>query len=129
MSLKIGAILLSIWSGLNLVVGVAVTAATLMKRNAPALSMVFSDTEIARLDEKVVGVVNAQAALANPCIVAICLLVLAIVWTSLVARMRWSFFALVISLGACCESSTQKNGHPIARWPCGVTVGAALTAW
>lgn len=96
--LKAGAILLSLWSGLNLLVAVVVTAMTLSGRNPPALSILFTDAEIRRLDGKVIAVVDAQAALANPCIVALCLVVLGIIWKGLIARMRWSFWVLVCAL-------------------------------
>ena len=96
--LRAGAVLISAWSGLNLLVGAAVTAMTLAGRRAPALLLVFPEEELARLDPKLVAVVNAQAALANPCIVALCGLVLAIVWTSLAAGRRWVLVALTAAL-------------------------------
>lgn len=97
-SLKAGAILLSIWSGLNLAVAAAVTAMTLAGRAPPALSFLFPASEIQRLDARLIAVVNAQAALANPCIVALCMIVLVVVWTSLVARARWALWTLAGSL-------------------------------
>lgn len=97
-TLTSGAVVLSIWSGLNLLVGAAVTAMILIGRAPPALAMVVPDGEIASLDARALAVVNAQAALANPLIVALCLLVLAIIWTSLVDGARWAFWALVAGL-------------------------------
>jgi hypothetical protein len=97
-SLMAGAVLLSLWSGLNLLVAAAVTAVTLSGGEPPALSLVFGPDAPRDLDAKALAVINAQAALANPCIVALCLLVSAITWTSLVARRRWSFWALVVAL-------------------------------
>jgi hypothetical protein len=96
--LKAGAVLLSIWCGLNLAVAAAVTAMTLAGRNAPALSLLLTDAQIRSLNPKAVAVVNAQAALANPCIIALCVLVLVVVWTSLVARARWALRALAATL-------------------------------
>lgn len=96
--LKGGAVLLSIWCGLNMAVALGVTAMTLAGRNAPALSLVLADAEIRALDPKLVAVVDAQAALANPCIVALAALVLVVVWTSLVARARWALPALAATL-------------------------------
>jgi len=97
-TLKTGAILLTIWSGLNLLVGVSVTLATLFARHTPVLALVLSDPEISRLDARAVAIINAQAALLNPCIAALCALVIAIVWTSLVRRARWACWALVGAL-------------------------------
>lgn len=42
--------------------------------------------------------VNAQAAIANPLIVGLRLLTLAIVWKGLMSGSRWGFWALLISL-------------------------------
>jgi len=90
-SAKLGAILLSVWSGLNGLAGAAVTALTVASRPPPALAMALSGAEIARLDPRVRDVVAAQAALCNPLIVALCAIVLAIVWTSLVRGARWAW--------------------------------------
>jgi len=92
-ALKAGAVLLSIWSVLNLLVGAYVTILTLRGRT-PILWMVGDEPGSPRLH----AVINAQAAFCNPLIVALCLLVLVIVWTSLVKRARWAFWALVASL-------------------------------
>jgi hypothetical protein len=97
-SLKAGAVLLTVWSGLNLVVAVANTAATLAARRAPLLALVFTDAEVRRLDPRAIAAINAQAAFANPSATALCMLVLVIVWTGLVARARWAFWALAGSL-------------------------------
>lgn len=96
--LKAGAVLLSVWSGLNLLVAVVVTAVTLFGRTTPVLSLVLTPSEIARVDAKAVAIINAQAAACNPCIAALCVLVLVIVWRALMARARWAFEALVACL-------------------------------
>jgi hypothetical protein len=96
--LKAGAVLLSIWCGLNMAVALGVTAMTLAGRDAPALSLVLADAEVRALDPRLVAVVDAQAALANPCILALAALVLVVVWTSLVARARWALPALAATL-------------------------------
>jgi hypothetical protein len=97
-SLKAGAVLLSIWSGLNLLVAVAVTAMTVTGQPPPALSLLFADTEIRGLDKNILAVVNAQAALANPSVVALCIVVLAIIWKGLIARAWWTFWILAAAL-------------------------------
>jgi len=97
-SLKVGAALMFTWCGLNALVALAVTVITIAGRGSPALSLVLTDAEIATIDARVVGVVNAQAALANPCIIAVCLLVAVLTWKGLLARRRWAFRALVAAL-------------------------------
>jgi len=93
-TLKVGAILLSIWSGLNLCVAAGVTVGTFLERKPPALALLLNDSEIGELDPRAIAVVNAQATLANPCIVALCALTLVVVWTSLIRGARWAWLAL-----------------------------------
>ena len=65
---KIGLGILTVWGSLNILVAAAVTIMTLAKESPPALRLVMSADAIRRLDPQSLAVVNAQAALANPCI-------------------------------------------------------------
>jgi hypothetical protein len=97
---RAGAILLSLWSGLNLLLALAILVAlTLLRKNAPALSILFEPSEIQALDAKVLGTVNALAVLANACIAGFCLLVLTVVWTALRERQSWALPALAGAMG------------------------------
>jgi hypothetical protein len=93
-SRQVGAVLLSIWSGLNLLLALGVTAITVGGGRPPALALVLTDSEIARLDPKVLSVVSAQAALANPAIAGYCTLVLTLVWRPLRQNHQWAWLAL-----------------------------------
>lgn len=97
-SLRAGAVLLSLWSGLNLLVAAAVTALVALGRPPPALAFVLADAELARTDGRLLRVVESQALLANPCIAALCGLVLALVWKGVVAGQRWALGALAATL-------------------------------
>lgn len=88
--LRAGAITISIWCTLNAVVALAVTALTLTGGSPPALAMTLSGEEIARVDPALLAVVRAQAALANPAVLAICTLVLALIWRWVVAGDRFA---------------------------------------
>jgi hypothetical protein len=96
--LKAGAVLLSIWCVLNALVALVVTVMTLAGRQAPALALMLRPADIAALDPRAIAVVNAQAAIANPLIVALCALVLIVTWTSARARARWAVPALATTL-------------------------------
>jgi hypothetical protein len=50
------------------------------------------------LDPRAIDVVNAQAALANPCIVALCAPTLVTIWTSLIRGARWAWLAFAGTL-------------------------------
>jgi hypothetical protein len=100
-SLKVGAILLSVWSGLNLLLAVAIlTGMTVFGRDPPSLGLVFTADEIERLDGKALALIDALAIFGNACAAAFCLLVLVVVWRALVgARARWALPVLALSMG------------------------------
>ena len=79
---KIGLWLLTLWGSLNILVAAAVTVMTLAKESPPALRLVMSADAIRRLDPQALAVVNAQASIANPCIVGFCVLVLTMLWSN-----------------------------------------------
>jgi len=80
--MKVGRVLLTLWAGLNILAAAMVTILTLATRTSPALLLVLDADAISRIDSRALAVVNAQAALANPCIIGFCVLVLAVVWSN-----------------------------------------------
>ncbi len=80
MRLRTGLVILSLWCGLNFLVAAAVTVLTLMGRPPPALGLVMTAEQIARADPIAIAVVNTQAEIANPLIMAFCTLVLFLLW-------------------------------------------------
>ena len=98
LTLKVSAVLLTIWSVLNFAVAAAVTEMTVAGAPAPALRLVMGEADMHGLDARMVAVISAQAAFCNPCIVALCLLVTVLAWKGLMARARWSWWALVGAL-------------------------------
>ena len=98
--LQAGSIILSIWSGINfLLAALILTLVTLIKGNAPILIMVFEESEISRLDTRVISAVNVLAILYNSCAAAISLLVLFVIWSSLINGQLWAFWVLLIAIG------------------------------
>lgn len=61
--------------------------------------MVFEESEISRLDPRVISAVNTLAILYNSCAVAISVLALFVIWSSLIKGQRWAFWALLITIG------------------------------
>ncbi|CAN5640712.1 hypothetical protein BH09MYX1_BH09MYX1_30120 [soil metagenome] len=96
--LRAGAIVLSIWCVLEALVAVWVTIATLAGQPPPALALMMSDARISTADRDVIAVVNAQALIANPLIVAIVIALLAVTWKALIAGQRWAYWTLVAIL-------------------------------
>ena len=102
------------WSALNLLVAAAVAAVTLAGGTTPILALLFDAPARSVLDPRLVAVVKAQAALANPCIVALCALVLALVWTTLARGGRWALWALagtLLPLQVCGFASDRFLGN------------------
>jgi hypothetical protein len=98
--LRAGSIILSIWSGINfLLAAVILTLIILLKKGAPILIMVFEESEIPRLDTRVISAVNVLAILYNSCTIAISLLALFVIWSSLINGQKWAFWALLIAIG------------------------------
>jgi hypothetical protein len=91
---RTGAIALSLWCAANMLAALLVTHSTLSGRPPPALALALSTAEIERLDARLLSVINAQAALANPAIMALCVLVLGLTWKWTASGDR---FALVLS--------------------------------
>ena len=75
---RVGVVLVSAWCVANLVVALGVTAMTVAGNEPPALRLVMESHEIARVDPRALDVIAAQAAIANPCIAGLCVLVLAL---------------------------------------------------
>ena len=97
--LRTGAILLTVWSGLNLLLAIAcIIAICFFRNNSPGLAMMVSESEIQQLDPKWLTCINGLAVFCNAWDAAFCLLVLFVVWTSLVNKARWAFWGLLISL-------------------------------
>jgi hypothetical protein len=92
-----GNVILSIWAGLNTLVAAAVTATTVAGRPAPALLLVLDESKVADVDARVLAVVRAQAAIANPLILAVCALLMLLVWRT---QQTWSLLAVLLPLQA-----------------------------
>ena len=98
--LQTSSIILSVWSGIHfLLASLILTFILFLKRNAPILVMVFEESEISRLEPRVVSSVNVLAILYNSCAAAVSLLVLFVIWSALIAGQSWAFWVLLIAIG------------------------------
>jgi len=95
---RLGTWLLTAWTALNLLVAVGVTASTLLGSIPPALQIAVPPSEIDLIPPNVVGVINAQALLANPCIIALCACALCIIHRGLITLDPWMWRTLASSL-------------------------------
>jgi hypothetical protein len=99
--LKAGAIVLSIWSGVNLLLaGAILVSMTMFGRNAPGLRILFDEAAVRGLDPRAVATVNATAVLFNACAFAFCLLMLYLTWSGVAVGVKSAFWALVVAAGS-----------------------------
>ena len=98
--LKRGSIVLSIWSGINLLISAAIlTIVVFHIGNSPILDLVFEKSDVASLDAKVIASLNALTILYNSCSVVLSVLVWLLIWKSLIAGQKWAFWVLLFVIG------------------------------
>ena len=99
--LRAGGIVLSIWSGVNLLLaGAILISMTVFGRNAPGLRILFDEAGVRGLDSRALATVNAIALLFNACAVAFCLLMLYVTWSGVAAGRKAAYWALAIASGS-----------------------------
>jgi hypothetical protein len=111
---KVGLVLFSIWCGLEIAVAAWVTAMTFVGRSPPALSLVMSDAKISSVPPEALAVISAQAAIANPCICAVCAMALVLVWRGVARGQRWTWwllFGTLLPVQASAFGSDSFLGH------------------
>ncbi len=98
--LKAGSIVLSIWSGINLLLATLIlTSVVFFNADSPLLVMVFARSEIASLDARVIASLNTLTILYNSCSMVVSVLVWTVIRKNLVAGQQWSFWTLLFAIG------------------------------
>lgn len=98
-SLQIGTALLSVWSILNIVPGLISAVSILLGNHAPAFMYLFTKSEIAALDQKVLATTDCVALLLNTLIVSFFIMVFFVIKYELKQSSKWSFWVLLFSIG------------------------------
>ena len=125
--LRTGAIFLSIWSGLNLLLALGIVIAILLlNENAPALYMLFSKPEIQLIESRALATINSLAVFLNTGIAAYCALSLVVIWANLMKNEIWAFRGLLassifIQIGGYVSDSFLGGNNFIA-----ITVGVVI---
>jgi len=93
--LRAGAIFLTLWAGFNLVLALCILFAIIvLGKNAPALTILYGDTQAIGMDARALATINALAVILNACVAALCGLSLAIIWRAIIRKVRWAFWSL-----------------------------------
>src|SRR4051812_34211505 len=97
--LRTGAILISLWTGFNLLLALGILFMLLvLGKNAPCLLILYGDIRAIGMDPRALATINGLAVVFNACAVAICALSLAVIWLALIKREVWAFWSLAGSL-------------------------------
>ena len=132
-----GCIVLSIWSGLNLLASLFVVIIPVVfgGETAPALLDALSDAEIQSLSDGIKRNANGIAVFANGLNIAFCTMTLFAIWKGLYQGVRWVFWALLVSLTLTVLAGTAADYvvgllHPEVNIISGgiLTVGLACSA-
>lgn len=135
--LRTGCIVLSIWSGLNLLASlfVVIIPVVIGGETAPALLDSLSDHEIQSLNDGIKRNANGIAVFANGINIACCTLIFFAIWKGLYQRVRWVFGALLVSLSLMVIAGTVADyvaglPHPEVNMISGtiIAVGLACSA-
>ena len=98
--LKTGSTILSVWSGVNLLLAALILSTVVVfNADSPLLVMVFDKPEIAALDPRVIASLNTLTILYNSCSVAVSVLVWMVIRKNLVAGEKWAFWLLLVVIG------------------------------
>ena len=69
-------------------------AIIVLGKNAPALTILYDDTQAIGMDARALATINALAVILNACVAALCGLSLAIIWRAIIRKVRWAFWSL-----------------------------------
>jgi hypothetical protein len=95
--LRSGSIILTIHGCFNFLLASAILVAiTAFQKSAPILYIVFGETEIPKLDGRVLAITRSLAILFNTSAVALSLLSVLVVWCALYRGQQWAFWALLV---------------------------------
>jgi len=96
--LKLGCLLLGLWSVLNLAPSAWILYSVLARgENAPGLTAVLTESQIQAIEAEALAAANSIGVYANGLNVAFCLLFTVLIWKHLLRKTRWAFWAMAAS--------------------------------
>lgn len=136
--LKIGCLILSVWSVLNLGASlfVVILPVVFAGKNALALMDSVSGAEIAALSPQLLANANGIAVFANGLNIAFCALLLFAVWGGVYSRVKWAWLGVTVALAAILLAGVAADYvvgflHPEVNLISGaiIAVGLGLSGW
>lgn len=133
----VGAVLVSVWGGLNLLLASGIVVAIVaLGRPPPSLVLFVSAEQLAQTPAQAIALIHALAVFGNACAAAASALSLFVVWRGVMAGARWALPALaavLVPLQLCGFASDAFLGH--SSWGANLAssvilgVGLGLCAW
>ena len=71
-----------------------VAMVVLFGKNAPALLILYGDTQATGVDARALSTINSLAVLCNAWRASMCVLSITVIWSGLVRRAAWAFWSL-----------------------------------
>ena len=94
--LRIGCIVLTAWTVLNLIPSAAIVVNTIFRDgHTPALYLLLTEEEVGDLEPDVLATLDSIAVFANGLNLAFCLVSLFTIWKGLYCRRVWAFWGLL----------------------------------
>lgn len=94
--LRIGSVILSLWTLLNLIPASIILVRTwFLKENVPGAYAILDEAELNALGSEALATMNSIGLFANGMLTGLCLLALPVIWLGLDRRLAWSFWALL----------------------------------
>ena len=108
--LRIGCVILTAWSVLNLVPSVVIVVNTLFRGgHTPALYSILTAGEVSALSPETLATLDSIAVFANGINIAFCLVALAVIWLGLYRRQVWSFWGLLAGFTAALSAGVAAD--------------------
>ena len=130
--LKVGSVILSVWSAINMAIALGFVGTVLLGNNHPVLTQRISAEEMSSLSSTVVDTANSMAVFGNGTLVAFCLLTLFGIWNGVQRRVVWVFWALlgsmvVAMLAGFAGDYVSGTSYLIASIPSALILAAGFT--
>lgn len=126
MTLRIGAGLLSLWAGANLLLAVGILVGMLaLGKPPPSLPLYVPADVLQATPERVISLIHAMAIFANACAAAATAFALVLVWRGVVAGVSWALPTLAAVLGGLQLMGFASDGY-LGHGSVAANVGSAV---
>ena len=127
-----GAVLVTCWMGLNLVLALGIVGAiVVLGRHPPSLELFVDAGVRTTLHPQALALVDALGVFANACAAAFCALALVVTWKGVISGLRWalpslSVISLLLQAGGFASDACLGNANFAMNAGSSIMLGAGL---